>query len=106
MVFLFNEQENVMSRTTPLLLLASITFFAFGPTGALAASSSATACTDSGGTYTKDGPNSICVYPEENVGNAPDNSNSQTTQTTSTGQGNLGNKTTTECTGPKGQCPK
>jgi hypothetical protein len=92
-----------MSRTALLALLGSLTFFAFSPTNALASGSSA-ACTESGGTYTKDGPNSICVYPEQNVGNAPDHSNSQTTQDTTTGQGNLGNKPVSACTGPKGQC--
>ena len=92
-----------MSRAAYLLLFTSITFFAFSPTGALASGSSAD-CTAAGGTYTKDGPNSICVFPEENVGNAPDHSNSQTTQATTTGQGNLGNRPTSECTGPAGQC--
>lgn len=92
-----------MSRAAYLFLLASITLFAFSPTGALASGSSAE-CEAAGGTYTKDGPNSICVFPEENVGNAPDHSNSQTTQTTNTGHGNLGNKTQEECTGPAGQC--
>ena len=92
-----------MSRTALLMLLGSLTFFAFSPTGALASGSSAQ-CTQSGGIYTKDGPNSICVYPEQNVGNAPDHSNSQTTQDTTTGQGNLNNKPQPTCTGPKGQC--
>jgi hypothetical protein len=92
-----------MSRTAYLLLLASITLFAFSPTSALASGSSAE-CEAAGGTYTKDGPNSICVFPEENVGNAPAHSSSQTTQTTTTGQGNLGNKPQDECTGPAGQC--
>jgi len=71
---------------------------------AIAASGSERECEADGGTYTKDGPDAICVYPEENVGNAPEHSNSQTTQTTGTGQGNLDNKTETECEGPLGQC--
>jgi hypothetical protein len=95
-----------MSRAAYLLLLASISLFAFSPTGALAASGSATDCAAAGGTYTKDGPNSICVLPEEKVSspNANPDNNAQTTQTTDTGHGNLGNKTTSECTGPAGQC--
>ena len=93
-----------MSRAAHLLLLTSITFFAFSPTGAFAESGSSADCGAAGGTYTKDGPDSICVLPEENVGNAPDHSSSQTTQDTTTGQGNLGNKPTSECTGPAGQC--
>ena len=94
-----------MSRAAYLLLLTSITFFAFSPTGALASGSSAD-CTAAGGTYTKDGPNSICVFPEQPVAspNANPDNNSQTTQTTTTGQGNLGNKPTSGCTGPAGQC--
>jgi hypothetical protein len=91
-------------RNMYLLMTAiSLSLLAFSPTGALASGSSAQ-CTESGGTYTKDGPNSICVYPEQNVGNAPDHSNSQTTQDTTTGQGNLNNKPQDTCTGPKGQC--
>lgn len=69
-----------------------------------ASSGSERECTEAGGTYEKDGPNAICVYPEENVGNAPPHSNSQTTQTTETGQGNINNKETETCTGPRGQC--
>jgi hypothetical protein len=61
-------------------------------------------CEADGGAYVKDGPTAGCVLPEENVGNAPDHSNSQTTQTTTTGHGNLGNRTETVCEGPPGQC--
>jgi len=94
-----------MSRAAHLLLLTSITLFAFSPTGAFASGSSAD-CTAAGGTYTKDGPNSICVFPSEPVAspNANPDNNSQTTQTTATGQGNTSNKTQTTCTGPAGQC--
>jgi hypothetical protein len=93
-----------MTRIAFLPLLAAL--FAFGPTGALAASSSATECTGAGGTYTKDGPNSICVFPEEKVSspNANPNNNAQTTQTTDTGHGNLDNKTQSTCTGNPGHC--
>jgi hypothetical protein len=95
-----------MSRAAYLLLFASITFFAFSPTGALAESGSAADCGAAGGTYTKDGPNSICVFPEEKVSspNANPDNNASTTQSTSTGQGNLGNKTETACTGNPGHC--
>jgi hypothetical protein len=89
--------------------LASIALaagLAFGAGTALAASGSERDCEADGGTYTKSGPDSICVYPEESVANEnanPDN-NAQTTQETDTGQGNLGNKTESECVGPPGQC--
>jgi hypothetical protein len=73
---------------------------------AQAASGSQRECEAAGGTYTKSGPDSICVYPEEKVSNpnASPNNNAQTTQKTDTGQGNLGNKTESECVGPPGQC--
>jgi hypothetical protein len=59
-----------------------------------------------GATYVKSGPDSICVFPEEKVSspNANENNNAATTQDTTTGQGNLGNKPITECTGVPGQC--
>jgi hypothetical protein len=93
---------------TSLLILGSVSLLAFGATSAMAASGSERECTAAGGTYTKDGPNSICVFPEEQVANenASDNNNSQTTQDTTTGHGNLGNKPVDECTGPAGQCKK
>jgi hypothetical protein len=95
-----------MSRAPSLLILASLSLFALGTASAMAQSGSDRACTDAGGTYTKDGPNSICVFPEEKVSspNANPNNNASTTQDTSTGQGNLDNKTTTTCTGVPGQC--
>ena len=95
-----------MTKSSSLLVLASAALFAFGATGALAASGSERDCEADGGTYTKSGPDSICVYPEEKVSNpnANPNNNAQTTQETETGQGNLGNKTESECVGPPGQC--
>jgi hypothetical protein len=95
-----------MSRITYLSLLTALSFFALSPTGALAASSSATECSLAGGTYTKDGPNSICVFPEVKVSspNANPDNNAQTTQTTDTGHGNLDNKTQSTCTGNPGHC--
>jgi hypothetical protein len=98
--------EDVMSRTAYVSLLAAFTFFAFSPTDALALSSSATECAALSGTYTKDGPNSICVLPEEKVSspNANPDNNAQTTQTTKTGHGNLDNKQVEQCTGNPGHC--
>jgi hypothetical protein len=98
-----------MSKKRLLALTASSVLFAtfmVSSTGALAASGSAAECSAAGGTYTKDGPNSICVFPEQKVSspNANPNNNAQTTQTTSTGQGNLDNKTQTQCTGNPGHC--
>jgi hypothetical protein len=84
-----------------LTLFAAPTFFT--STGARAASGSATECAAAGGTYTKDGPNSICVFPETTK-DVKGNAFGTATQDTSTGQGNLDNKTTTSCTGNKGQC--
>lgn len=97
-----------MSRTVPLLLLASVTLFVFGPTGAIAASPGAEECTASGGTYTKEGSTATCTSAEQSVAspNANPDNNGQTTQTTTTGQGNLDNKTVgpTCSSGPPGQC--
>jgi hypothetical protein len=88
------------------IALAALAWSAFAPGTASAASGSERDCLAAEGTYIKDGPDSICVYPEESVANEnanPDN-NGQTTQDTDTGHGNLGNKTESECTGPPGQC--
>jgi hypothetical protein len=95
-----------MSRAPSLLILASVSLFALGTGSAMAASGSQTECEAAGGTYTKSGPDAICVLPEEKVSssNANPNNNAATTQDTSTGHGNLGNKTVTECTGVPGQC--
>jgi hypothetical protein len=92
-----------MSRTALLMLLGSISLFAFGTTTALAASPSQTSCESGGGTFTNDSGTKTCTYPSTGVGNCQNNT-CQQTQTTDTGQGNLGNKPGTTCTGPKGQC--
>jgi hypothetical protein len=107
-----DDEEGLMSRIAYLSLFASLTlfaaptFFAFSPTDALALSSSASECTAAGGTYTKDGPNSICVFPEVKVSspNANPDNNAQTTQKTTTGHGNLDNKPVEQCTGNPGHC--
>jgi hypothetical protein len=95
-----------MSRAPSLLMFASLSLFALSPLSAMAQSGSARECADAGGTYTKSGPDSICVFPEEKVSspNANPNNNAATTQNTDTGHGNLGNKTETVCTGVPGQC--
>ena len=95
-----------MQRVVYVSLVAMLTLFVFGSTSAPAASGSARECEAAGGTYTKDGPNSICVFPEESVAspNANPNNNAQTTQTTTTGQGNINNKPQDTCSGPPGQC--
>jgi hypothetical protein len=81
------------------------------PTAAHAESWSQTQCEANGGTYTKSGSSSECVYPEvtSKPGHTPTNYDGgaqTTTQTTTDGTGNLSNKqtTTTSCTGHK--CPK
>ena len=95
-----------MLRAYSLAILASMSLFAFSTTSVLAASGSERECEAAGGTYTKSGSDATCVFPEEKVSspNANPDNNAATTQDTSTGQGNLGNKTVTECTGVPGQC--
>jgi hypothetical protein len=74
---------------------------------AAAAPASQVDCEDDGGVYIKDGPNSICVYPEEKPGNLPDGyDGGALSQDTTTGHGNLSNKDVTTCSGNKGQCNK
>jgi hypothetical protein len=96
-------------RVSAVLAVAAIgvglTVPAFGGS-ALAASGSERECEAAGGTYQKSGPDAICVFPPEKVSspNANPNNNAQTTQGTTTGQGNLGNDPVTTCTGPPGQC--
>ena len=95
-----------MSRLPSIMILASVSLFAFGATGAMALSGSAQECAAAGGAYTKDGPNSICVFPEEKVSNenANPNNNAYTTQDTTTGHGNIDNKPVDTCTGNPGHC--
>jgi len=91
-----------MSRTA-LLVIGSVSLFAFGTTAALTASPSQTSCEASGGTFTNEAGTKVCVSGPTPVGNC-NNSSCQTTTTTDTGQGNLGNKPTSKCSGPPGQC--
>jgi hypothetical protein len=99
-----NSEEIVMKRLLLAAAFAVLPVLAFGPTTALAASPSQTECEALGGTLENQQGTKVCVGQEENVGNAPDHSNSQTTQTTVEGQGNLNNKRQEECVGPPGQC--
>ncbi|MER9585474.1 hypothetical protein [Mesorhizobium sp. M0276] len=89
-----------------LILAAAAAFmgsaFVLG-SGAAFASGSSTECEAAGGTYTKDGPNSICVYPETTK-DVNGNAYGTATQDTTTGQGNLGNDPVTTCTGNPGHC--
>jgi hypothetical protein len=94
-----------MSRVPPLLILGSLVSFVFGTGWALAGSASQ--CLKSGGiAYEQNGPDSVCIYPEEQVANdnASPNNNSRKTQETDTGQGTFKNKTETTCEGPPGKC--
>jgi hypothetical protein len=94
------------------LIAASFVSVALPITPAAAESASQTQCESTeGAVYVKDGPNSRCEYPAVTTkpGNTPDGYDGgaqTTTQDTTTGQGNLNNKPTTEttCTGHK--CPK
>jgi hypothetical protein len=104
-VFCVQPKEEYMrtKSRTALMLLGSISLFAFGTTATLAASPSQTQCEASGGTFTNEAGTKVCVSAPKPVGNCQNNS-CQTTTNTDTGQGNLGNKPTSTCTGPKGQC--
>jgi hypothetical protein len=85
------------------LAIAAAAALMLSASGALAASGSERDCDLVGGTYIKDGPNSICVEPETTK-DVNGNAFGTTTQNTTTGQGNTGNKTQEECTGNQGQC--
>jgi hypothetical protein len=89
-----------------VIALAALAWSALGSGTALAASGSQRECEAAGGTYVKSGPNAICEFPEEQVANenANPNNNSQSTEETTTGHGNIGNDPVTTCTGPPGQC--
>jgi len=104
-----------MVRFKPLLssvvlAMATVLFFGVLSGSAVGASVAERDCDAQGGMYTKDGPNAICVLPEESIattnsgGSANPNNSSQTTQETQTGQGTLKNKTQSVCEGPPGQC--
>ena len=101
------QQELTMQKPSTLkLLMAAVLFggaMSLSAGGASAASGSERECTAAGGVYTKDGPNSICVYPETTK-DVPGNAFGTATQDTTTGQGNLGNKPVSACTGNQGQC--
>src|SRR5262249_51462404 len=93
---------SLMLRVPSLLLLASISLFAFGTADALAATCKG--CVDPctcGGTQ---GPTPTCNCPKDPVCN-PNSSgtdNCQFKQTGDSGQGNLGNKTCTCTTNKQG----
>lgn len=73
---------------------------------AVASSGSQRDCEAAGGTYTKDGSDAHCVYPETKPGhNPPGDQGSEYTPITD-GQGNLSNKPVDSCTGNPGQCKK
>jgi hypothetical protein len=95
-----------MLRLPSRAMLAFACLYALGTVNAMAASGSEQQCTAAGGTYVKDGPDSICTFPPEKVSNenANPNNNAATTQDTTTGHGNINNKPVTECTGVPGQC--
>jgi len=91
-----------MSRLLSLAILASTAAFAIGPTAAWAVSPSQEQCEAQGGTFTRSGGQVECVESGKNP---------KFTEET-TGQGNIGNKTATECGGtgsnkcPPGQFPE
>jgi hypothetical protein len=88
-----------MSRTA-LMLLGSISLFAFGTTGAIAAQALPAGCTKDQGVIT-------CTSSDP-VGNSENSGGqSQTKDTNTTSQGNLTNKKNSCTTGPGNQttCP-
>ena len=88
-----------MALVAGALVLGS--FATAGP--ALAASPSQTQCEAAGGTYDGQGGTKTCTYPRTAPGNSPTDGASSS-QDTSTGQGNLGNKPASYCDGNHGQC--
>lgn len=91
-------------------IFAALPLLALDPTAALAASPSQTQCEADGGTFDNQSGTKVCVLPPDPVGNSENSGgNSQETQTTTSGQGNLGNKPAINCSGPPGQqdpaCP-
>jgi hypothetical protein len=71
---------------------------------AFAASVSQRECEANNGTYVKNGPDATCVYPETKPGYNPPGDQGSESQDTSTGHGNLDNRTVTTCEGNPGQC--
>ena len=69
----------------------------------LAASPSQTQCEAAGGTFTNDSGTKTCTFPATAPGKSSPTGASGSQDTTS-GQGNLGNKTEQNCTGNPGQC--
>jgi hypothetical protein len=98
-------------ETLRMVALASlsVSLLAFSPP-AFAVSPSQESCEAAGGTFSKESGEVQCVTStSETSGNAPEHSNAQrvTTETTTSGQGNIENKQQTEldCSGPPGQQP-
>jgi hypothetical protein len=95
-----------MSRTAPLMLLGSLSVFAFGTTGALAASSSQVYCeTTLDGQWDK--ATKTCTTTSTTT--AGNSDTTWTDTTTTNAHGNLKNPNTpppsTDCTGPGGSKP-
>ena len=86
------------------LVFASVSLFALGQSGALAASLAENQCTEQGGTYDKATKNCE-ITTTENVGNSP-NSQTVTNDSTQTAHGNFTNPNTEDptvtCSGPGG----
>jgi hypothetical protein len=90
---------------TTLMLLGSISLFAFGATGAVAASVSEQICTSDGGSWDK--PTKTCTHTSTDTAGKSDTK--WTSETTDTAHGNLKNdQSTTDTTcigGPGGSKP-
>ena len=97
------------AKLAGIALAAVMAFTAFGIGTALAISPSAQECQACGGELINDSGTKICTCEPEKVGNQPEHSQGQETTKTKSGQGNLGNKTELNCSGPPGQqdpeCP-
>ena len=92
------------AKLVGIALAAGLAWTAFASGTALAASGSERECDELGGTYTKDGPNAICVEPETTK-DVNGKALGTATQTTTTGQGNINPQPGEEtCEGNQGQC--
>jgi hypothetical protein len=102
-----------MRRLLLASVFAAVPLLALGPTPSLAVSPSEEQCVAEGGTFDRTQGTVTCTSPPDKVGEGPKDetktTSGQKTTTEEGGQGNLNNKETIVCTGPKGQqdpaCP-
>lgn len=105
-------RHHILKASTAAAFLGAIMLFGTGGAQAqnLCPGVSADQCTDFCGaagvaSCTKTGPTPDCVC-NETTKDVNGNAFGTATEDSASGQGNLGNKTETECTGNPGQCKK